>query len=155
MAGESDDSERSEDPTQKRLDEALERGDVVKSQEVSTWFVIAGGTLVLMTFSGGMASSITTTLRGLIANSYAIRVEGRSFLNISEKLGFEVIAAMALPLLLLMLAALVGNIIQHRLVWSTESLTPKLSKISPAAGFKRMFSKEALVNFVKGLLKIG
>jgi flagellar biosynthetic protein FlhB len=149
-----DDTEKSEDPTQKRLDEALERGDVVKSQEVSTWFVIAGGTLVLMTFSGGMASSITTTLRGLIANSYAIRVEGRSFLNISEKLGFEVIAAMAIPLLLLMLAALVGNIIQHRLVWSTESLSPKLSKISPAAGFKRMFSKEALANFVKGLLKI-
>jgi flagellar biosynthetic protein FlhB len=150
-----DDTEKSEDPTQKRLDEALERGDVVKSQEVSTWFVIAGGTLVLMTFSGGMASGITTTLRGLIANSYAIRVEGRSFLNITENLGFEVIAAMAMPLLLLMLAALVGNIIQHRLVWSTESLTPKLSKISPAAGFKRMFSKEALVNFVKGLLKIG
>jgi flagellar biosynthesis protein FlhB len=149
-----DDTEKSEDPTQKRLDEALERGDVVKSQEVSTWFVIAGGTLVLMTFSGGMASGITTTLRGLIANSYAIRVEGRSFLNISEKLGFEVIAAMALPLLLLMLAALVGNIIQHRLVWSTESLMPKFSKISPAAGLKRMFSKEALVNFVKGLLKI-
>jgi flagellar biosynthetic protein FlhB len=149
-----DDTEKSEDPTQKRLDEALERGDVVKSQEVSTWFVIAGGTLVLMTFSGDMSSSITTTLRGLIANSYAIRVEGRSFLNISEKLGFEVIAAMAMPLLLLMLAALVGNIIQHRLVWSTESLMPKFSKISPAAGLKRMFSKEALVNFVKGLLKI-
>jgi flagellar biosynthetic protein FlhB len=36
------DTDRTEDPTQKRLDEALERGDVVKSQEVSTWFVIAG-----------------------------------------------------------------------------------------------------------------
>ena len=46
-----DDTDRSEDPTQKRLDEALERGDVVKSQEVNTWFVIAGGTLVLMAFS--------------------------------------------------------------------------------------------------------
>ena len=42
MADEQDDTERSEDPTQKRLDEALERGDVVKSQEVNTWFVIAG-----------------------------------------------------------------------------------------------------------------
>ena len=43
MADEHDDTERSEDPTQKRLDEALERGDVVKSQEVNTWFVLAGG----------------------------------------------------------------------------------------------------------------
>ena len=43
MADESDDTDKTEDPTQKRLDEALERGDVVKSQEVNTWFVIAGG----------------------------------------------------------------------------------------------------------------
>jgi flagellar biosynthesis protein FlhB len=48
------DTDRTEDPTQKRLDEALERGDVVKSQEVSTWFVIAGGGLVLAAFSGSM-----------------------------------------------------------------------------------------------------
>ena len=41
MADERDDGERSEDPTQKKLDEALERGDVAKSQEVNTWFVIA------------------------------------------------------------------------------------------------------------------
>ena len=42
QADERDDSERTEDPTQKKLDEALERGDVAKSQEVNTWFVIAG-----------------------------------------------------------------------------------------------------------------
>ena len=47
MAEHHDDTERSEDPTQKRLDEALERGDVVKSQEVNTWFIIAGATLAI------------------------------------------------------------------------------------------------------------
>ncbi len=45
---EPDNTEKTEDPTQKRLDEALQRGDVVKSQEVNTWFIIAGATLVLM-----------------------------------------------------------------------------------------------------------
>ena len=55
MAEEPDDTEKTEDPTQKRLDEALKRGDVVKSQEVNTWFIIAGATLVLMAFSGGMS----------------------------------------------------------------------------------------------------
>ena len=50
------DTDRTEDPTQKRLDEALERGDVVKSQEVSTWFVIGGGALMLAAFSGSMSS---------------------------------------------------------------------------------------------------
>ena len=82
MAEGLEDTERSEDPTQKRLDEAVERGDVAKSQEVNTWFVIAGGTLVLMAFSGSMATGITTTLRGLVANSWAIRVDGRGFLDV-------------------------------------------------------------------------
>ena len=69
MAEDSDSTDKTEDPTQKRLDEALKRGDVVKSQEVNTWFVIAGATLVLMAFSGGMSSDLTTTMRGLIANA--------------------------------------------------------------------------------------
>jgi flagellar biosynthetic protein FlhB len=155
MAGERDDTEQSEDPTQKRLDEALERGDVVKSQEVNTWFIIAGATLILLAFSGPMGGGITTTLRGLLANSHAIRVDGRGFLGLVEKLGFEVIAATAMPLLLLMLAGLIGNMIQHRLVWTAEPLKPKLSKISPVAGLGRMFSKQALANFAKGLVKLG
>ena len=71
------DTERTEDPTQKRLDEALERGDVVKSQEVSTWFVIAGGALVLAAFSGSMSGGLSTTLRGLLANAHQIPVDGR------------------------------------------------------------------------------
>jgi flagellar biosynthesis protein FlhB len=154
MAEGQEDTERSEDPTQKRLDEALERGDVVKSQEVNTWFVIAGGALLLMAFSGPMANGLATTLRGLLAHSGSIRVDGRGFTSIVEKLGLEVVAAVAIPLLLLALAAIAGNMIQHRLVWSTEALKPKFSKISPMAGFGRLFSKQALANFVKGLIKL-
>src|SRR5712691_6312103 len=142
------DTDRSEDPTQKRLDEALNRGDVVKSQEVNTWFIIAGAALILMAFSGSMGSGLTTTMRGLLANSYAIRVDGRGFLDVMSKIGLEVIAAVAMPLLLLALAAAAGSLIQHRLVWSAEALAPKLSKISPAAGLGRLFSKQALANFV-------
>jgi len=44
--------------------------------------------------------------------------------------------------------------VQHRLVWSAEQLKPKLSKISLGAGFKRLFSKIALANFIKGLVKL-
>ena len=71
-----------------------------------------------------------------------------------RQVGVETIAAVALPFLLLMLAAIVGNAIQHRLIWSAEALAPKFSKISPLAGAKRMFSKVALVNFLKGLIKL-
>jgi flagellar biosynthetic protein FlhB len=151
---EQDDNERTEDPTQKKLDDALQRGDVAKSQEVNTWFVIAGGALLLMAFSGPMANGLATTLRGLVAHSGSIRVDGRGFTSIVETLSLEVVAAVAIPLLLLALAAVGGNMIQHRLVWSTEALKPKFSKISPMAGFGRLFSKQALANFVKGLIKL-
>src|SRR5689334_4952819 len=128
MADDTDD--RTEDPTQKRLDEALERGDVVKSQEVSTWFVIAGGALVLAAFSGSMGGALTATLQGLIANAYQIPLDGPDLISIAGRLEREVLAAVAIPLGVLMLAAIAGNLIQHRLVWSANPLKPQLSKIS-------------------------
>ena len=149
-----DSSEKTEDPTQKRLDEALERGDVVKSQEVNTWFIIAGAALVLSTFSGTMGGALTATMRGIVANAHNISMDGPALPRLFEKIGVEIIAAVAIPFLLLMLAALGGNMIQHRLVWSVDMLAPKLSKISPAARFKRLFGKEALANFAKGLVKL-
>ena len=154
MAEERDQTEHTEDPTQKRLDEALERGDVVKSQEVNTWFVIAGATFVLAVFSAPTAGSLTRTMRGLLANAHALAPDGRSLLQFTFQLSLEVVAAVAIPFLLLSLAAIAGNMIQHRLVWSVEALKPKLHKISPAAGLKRLFSKQALANFFKGLAKL-
>jgi flagellar biosynthesis protein FlhB len=154
MAEQQDDSEKTEDPTQKRLDEALQRGDVVKSQEVNTWFIIAGATLVMATFSGGMSHDVSTTMRGLIANAGQILVDGPALPHLFQKIGLELIAALAVPFLVLMLAALAGNIVQHRMVWSFEVLSPQLSKISPLAGLKRLFSMVAVMNFVKGLIKL-
>jgi flagellar biosynthesis protein FlhB len=148
------DTDRTEDPTQKRLDDALARGDVVKSQEVSAWFVIAGGALMLAAFSGSMGGGLTTTFRGLIANAHQIPVDGQALIAIMLRIEGEVLAAVAIPTGLLALAALFGNMIQHRLVWSAQPLKPQLSKISPLAGLKRLFSSQALANFVKGLIKL-
>jgi len=150
-----DASDRTEDPTQRRLDQAVERGDVVKSQEVNAWFVIAAATLALLISANSMGSGLTTMLRGLIANSYAIPVDGVGVLRLFQRIGMEIAAVMAVPFLLLILAAIGGNMIQHRLVWSIEGLKPNLSKLSLAAGLKRMFSMQALANFIKGLLKLG
>lgn len=152
--GDQHDSDRSQDPTQKRLDEAHKRGDVVKSQEVSTWFVIAGATLVLAAFASGMSGKLSTTFRGVIANAHQIPVDGKGVLSLSGRLSVEVLAAVAIPFLLLALAAVAGNMIQHQPVWSGEPLKPKLSKVSPLAGIKRLFSKQALANFAKGVIKL-
>jgi flagellar biosynthetic protein FlhB len=153
MAEEDEGAERTEDPTQKRLDDALERGDVAKSQEVNTWFMIAGATLILSSFSGSIGS-IQMPLRNLIANSWMIHADGNSLLELAKTLAYMLLGALGVPLLLLALAAIAGNMLQHRLVWSAESLTPKFSKISPAAGAKRIFGKQAAANFGKGLFKL-
>jgi flagellar biosynthesis protein FlhB len=155
MAEDFGEHDKTEEPTQKRLDDALKRGDVVKSQEVNTWFVIAGGTLVLMALSGAMGKDLTATMRGLIANAHDISVNGPALPRLFQKIGTEIVAAVAVPFLVLILAAFAGNIIQHRLVWSFEVLLPKLSKISPAAGLKRIFSKQSVANLGKGLIKLG
>src|ERR1700759_4169588 len=102
------DHERTEDPTQKRLDEALERGDVVKSQEVSTWFVIGGGAAMLSAFSGGMGGGLTTTVRGFIANAYQIPVDGQGLISLAARIEREVLATVALPMVVLVLAAAAG-----------------------------------------------
>ena len=154
MADEDDSSDKTEDPTQKRLDQALERGDVAKSQEINTWFMIAGGTLVLSTFSRSIGDGIVVPLRNLIANSWMIPTDGPDLLTLAHSLVYAVAAAIGVPLLMLMLAAIFGNMMQHRLVWSAESLKPKLSKISPGAGFKRIFGKQAAANFGKGVFKL-
>lgn len=148
------DQERTEEPTQKKLDEAVKRGDVARSLEVNTWFVIAGGTLVLVAFSGGMSLRLKATLGGLIANAGDIIVSGPDLIRIAEHIEFEVLGALAIPMIVLVLAAIAGSAIQHRLVWSGEQLKPKLEKISPAAGLQRLFSKQALVNFAKGVAKL-
>jgi flagellar biosynthetic protein FlhB len=136
------------------LDDALERGDVAKSQEVNTWFMIAGAALVLTAFSGSIGNGLQNPLRNLIANSWMIRVDGPSLLALVRDLEYVLIVALGVPLLLLALAAIAGNMVQHRLVWSGESLKPKFSKLSPLAGAKRIFGKQAAANFAKGLFKV-
>ncbi|MCK1421624.1 flagellar biosynthesis protein FlhB [Bradyrhizobium sp. 182] len=154
MAEDNDPESQTEDPTQKRLDDALERGDVAKSQEINTWFMMAGGTLVVSTFSASVGSGLLTPMRNLLANSWMIKTDGRALLALMQQIEFAVLAAIGVPLLMLVLAAIAGNMLQHRLVWSVESLKPKFSKISPGAGFKRIFGKQAAANFLKGLGKL-
>jgi flagellar biosynthesis protein FlhB len=154
MAEEGDDGEKTQDPTQRRLDEAVRRGDVVKSQEVNAWFVLAAAALVLLSFSGSMSVHLTATLMGILENASRIRTDGGGLMHLAREIGIETVAAVAIPFLILLIAAVGGNAIQHRLVWSTEALIPKLSKISPLSGAGRLFSKQSLANFLKGLAKL-
>ena len=153
MADEDKDS-KTEDPTQKRLDDAIDKGDVAKSQEVNTWFVIAGSTLLLSSFSGSIGAGIEAPMRNLMMNAHQIRVDGPSLIKLLTSIEGMLIAVLGIPLLLLLVAGVASNLVQHRLVWSTEPLIPKFSKISPIAGAARLFGKQAGANFLKGLFKV-
>jgi flagellar biosynthesis protein FlhB len=154
MADEGDSEDKTLDPSQKRLDEALERGDVVKSQEINTWFVIAAGALVMSNFGSSVGSGILLPMRNLLANAWMIRTDGPDLITLLKSLEYILITTMGPPILMLMIAAVGANLVQHRLVWSAESLKPSFSKISPASGAKRLFGKQAAVNFGKGLFKL-
>ncbi|MBO6755845.1 MAG: flagellar biosynthesis protein FlhB [Roseibium sp.] len=154
MADETDDAEKTEDPTQKRLREAHDKGDVAKSQEVSTWFTLAGTTLVVALFAPAMAAALGGMLKGFFEHAHHIPVDGFAIKAMWRDTGQSLALIIGLPLMALVLMAIAGNMVQHKLVFSLEPVKPKLSKVSPLSGFKRLFSGESLVNFAKGMLKI-
>ncbi|MCX2722074.1 flagellar biosynthesis protein FlhB [Roseibium salinum] len=154
MADNSDDSEKTEDPTHKRLKEAHDKGDVPKSQEVSTWFTLAGATLMIAIFAPGTAAALSDLMKGYMEHAHQIPVDGYALRALWRDTGQSVALIVGVPLLGLVLMAVAGNLVQHQPLLTAETIKPKLSKISPASGFKRLFSADSLVNFAKGMVKI-
>lgn len=155
MADQPDQSEKTEDPTPKKLEDAHKRGEVAKSQEVNTWFVLLMVTLLVALIAPSSAADLGGLLRGYLSNAHALSLDRGVMSALWMQTGMDLLGALAIPFALLAVAAAVGNLIQHKLVLSADPLKPKLSKISPIAGAKRLFSPEALVNFAKGLAKLG
>jgi flagellar biosynthesis protein FlhB len=154
MSEAGDQEDKTEDPTQRKLEQALEKGDVPKSSEVSTFFLLAAATLAFMIFARSNAHDLAISLQSFLGNIHQFSVDGQALRAIGKHSLTIAMAAIGVPMLFLVIAGIAGNMSQHSLVWSTESLGFKFSRISPMAGFKRVFGKEALVQFAKGLLKM-
>ncbi len=148
------DEDKTQDPTAKRLEEAHKRGDVAKSIEVNTWFMIAGATFIMSSFSGSIASNLTVPLKNLLEHAGQMKTDGASLLLLVGRLETMMLVALGIPFTLLVVAAVGSHLIQHRPVWSVDPITPKFSKLSPMAGAKRLFGKQAAANFAKGLFKV-
>lgn len=154
MADEKDKSTQTEEPTAKRLAEALEHGDVVKSTEVSTFVVLAGGTLAIAIFGKSIAESLTTTFRMFLEQPDQIGVAGGDLQNLMHTIVWRTASILGPFFILMVVAGLGGNLIQHRPVFTLERIKPDFSKLSLGAGLKRMFGFDGLANLGKGLLKI-
>jgi flagellar biosynthetic protein FlhB len=147
------DTERTEDPTGKTLDEAIQKGDVAKSIEVNALFMLAGATLALFAFGGFAAGELTGLLRAVLAGAYPIGEHGFSYSRLGQTLFVKVLVMIAPLFAVLIAAALAGNFVQQRFLWTLEPLIPRLSRISPFAGAKRVFSKQAAIGLVKSFAK--
>ncbi len=154
MAEEKDDDDKTEDPSPKKLDEAIKRGDVVKSQELSTFFVLSAATVFVAFLTPGLSRDLAKSLSAFFDHAGDISLDARSLGDIYLRVGLIVGGALALPALLFLAAGIAGSAIQHRLLFTFEPLVPKLSKISPMQGLKRIFSVEGAVNGLKGVVKI-
>lgn len=155
MAEDQEQEDRTEEPTERRIQQAIERGDVAKSQEVNTFFILGGIALSMLIFATPAARDMTLSLKGFLGNAHQIPTDPAGIRLVFERIVIIAAATAGLPILIMAMAALLGSSIQHRLLWTFEPLTPKPSRLSPLAGAKRVFGKEALVQFVKGLAKIG
>lgn len=154
MSDKPDESQKTEEPTAKRLEDAHKKGDVAKSQEVSNWFILAAGAFALAFLADGSTAKLTKAITPFLESPHLIPMNGPHIVEFSRLLIFDLIAALTLPLGLFIMAALVGNMIQHQPVFTTEKIQPKFEKISPLSGLKRIFGTMAIVNFVKGLAKL-
>ncbi|WP_323013885.1 flagellar biosynthesis protein FlhB [Devosia sp.] len=145
---------KTEDPSQKKLEDARKKGDVAKSQEVVTWFMLLGSATIFAMLAPGTAANLADSLKLVIANADRFELGGASFGTFFNNLAITLVGIVLIPLVVLSACAVLANLIQHRPLLSVEPITPKLSKISPLSGAKRLFSGESLVNFLKGLAKI-
>jgi flagellar biosynthetic protein FlhB len=154
MADEKDQEDRTEEPTQRKLEEAIKGGDVARSIEIGTFFVLCGFTLAMIVAGGPALRNAALSLRAFLMNAHQVSPDASGFTHVTTKGVMTGFAAMAGPLGFILAAALIGALIQHKPLWTTKPLAPKLSRISPMGGFKRLFGKEGWINFAKGLAKI-
>ncbi|WP_299616697.1 flagellar biosynthesis protein FlhB [Pelagibius sp.] len=154
MAGEDDDSQKTEEPTSKRLSDAREKGQVARSQEVSHWFMILALAMVVGIFSESLMADMGGILRPYLEQPHRMHLDNGMLRQVLEGTAVDLLRVAAIPLAIIVLAALLAGTIQNGVIVTTEQITPKLSKIGLKKGFKKMFSSRALADFLKGLLKL-
>jgi len=145
--------DRTEPPTPKRLREAREKGQVPRSRELATMLVLtaAGGAFI------GLGPTLLGDIRALLRASF--RVSRAQMFDpgvMLERLSESALRALAdlTPLfVVVVIAAVIGNIALGGFSFSFEALSPKIEKISPISGLKRLFSSKAVLEFSKTLAK--
>lgn len=154
MAESSDGQEKTEEPTGKKIRDAREKGQLPRSREIGTFFVLLSGVVSLWL----MSSFIGTGMSRMMKHSFSLTREQAFDLSELARVFMQDIALVALPLVavcgIMLLCAFFGNIILGGMNFSTEAMMPKFSKLNPLSGIKRMFSLNSLIELIKSIAKV-
>jgi len=156
MPDEQDKSQQTEEASPKKLEDARKKGQVPSSKEPSTaiaFLVLAG--LGITGIGSWSLEQMTLMMRHYLSGGTAmLRADGPGMQSLLFSIGRDM-GEIFLPVVLPMLVfGILITVIISGPVFTFETLKPKLEKISPLAGFKRMFSTKGLAEFVKSVLKL-
>jgi flagellar biosynthetic protein FlhB len=152
MADDSDD-QKTEDPSQRKLDEAHDKGQFASSREVNHLFMLLGGTILVVMLAPGMMTRIGRVLIQFLDHPDQIAEAGR-FGELIASTASAVGGTLVAPFALLIVLALLSGLMQHGVSFSFEPVMPNFSKVSPSAGLKRLFSMQSITELGKGMLKL-
>ena len=154
MSDDQDEASKTEDPTDKKLSDAREKGQVAVSREIASWLALVGGLLIVSLFASFISKQVYTTIRPFIEKPHELILDAAS---VGSVFGFALAGtaiALAIPLLLFLFLGVAANVMQNGVLFAPEAIAPKLENISPLKGLKKMFSSSGLVEFLKGIFKI-
>jgi len=147
--------DKSEEPTPHRLREAREKGQVAKSREVTTAFLLLFSYMIFKYTGEFMWEQLRSMVQIILseiprATEFSLNFVGYIFL-----VGIRGLLLSVAPIFgLVVFVALVVEALQTGFLFSLDPLTPKLERISPAEGFKKMFSLQGFVELIKSIIKI-
>lgn len=146
--------EKTEKPTSKKLEKAKEEGNVAKSQEVSSVFVLVISLGVFMIAGTWMIANLSTFMSGIFGNIDTLNLDQESLQSFIAFV-FENIFSILMPLMLsILVAGVSSHIIQSGFMLSSKPLTPKLSKLNPISGLKKIVSLKSLAEVAKAFIKL-
>ncbi len=148
------DAEKTESATPRKREKAREEGNVAKSREIPTVLILLGSLITLTLAGSWMFWNLTDFMHSIFlgVGTADIRVET---VNTLLQIVIKKVVLILLPLLsVLIIAGIAGNLFQVGFMWSGKTLKPKLSKLNPISGIKKLFSLKSLVELFKSILKL-
>ena len=153
MAESESGADKSEEPTEKRIRESREKGQLARSRELNTVAVTLGGIGGLLASGGSLAGSLMAIMQGSFELSRETLLDEGSMVRLLMGSGMIALEAIMPLLIVLLLVSIIGPISLGGWLFSAKAMAPKFSRMNPGPGLKRMFSTKALVELLKALGK--